>query len=178
MIELILSYGQAAHAGNTLAAVQVALLLFACGVYLVQGLRLTLIDVREHRLPDALVLPLFAWLGVPLFAVVILDNDMLRARNTAWGAIFLFGCYWLLRKASRNSLGFGDVKLAGIVGMICGFVSPLHILWATLLAFLLGGAYGLFLVVFRRVSARSHIPFGPFMLAGCALALLTPASNL
>lgn len=175
MLERFDYYLNQAQTGHTVGWIQVVLLSLACIIFLLQGIRLSLIDVREHRLPDRIVLPTFACLAVLLYVIVILDQDFLRARNLAYSAIFLFGSYWILRKASRNSLGFGDVKLAGVIGLICGFLAPLHMLWATLFAFLLGGGVSVFLMATRRAQVTSHIPFGPFMILGAFIALLIPA---
>ena len=71
--------------------------------------------------------------------------------------------------------GFGDVKLAGVLGMYLGYLSWGHLFAGTFLAFLLGGLWSLALLAARRGTLKSSIPFGPFMLAGAAAAMLLPA---
>lgn len=168
-------YFAQASAGHVVAGVQGALLVFALVVFLFQGVRLSVIDIREHRLPDRIVLPLYLWVGIPIFLIFILSDDFWHARQSTYSAVFLMGSYWILRKASRNALGLGDVKLAGIIGLICGFVAPLNIIWATLIAFVLGGLVSVALVATRKAHAKTHIPFGPFMLIGATIALFIPA---
>jgi leader peptidase (prepilin peptidase)/N-methyltransferase len=74
-------------------------------------------------------------------------------------------------------MGFGDVKLAGVLGMYLGFLGWPHVFAGTFAAFLLGGLWSLALLVFRRGTLKSSIPFGPFMLAGAAAAMaLLPAA--
>lgn len=175
MVERFRYFYDIAMGGQALAWAPILFLAFALAVFIVQAIRLSIIDIREHRLPDRIVLPLYAWVGIPLFLILLIDNDFWRARDTAYPAIFLFGCYWLFRKISRNALGFGDVKLAGVIGMICGFISPMNIFWASLIAFLLGGLVSAVLVVSKRATATSHIPFGPFMLTGAVITLFIPA---
>jgi leader peptidase (prepilin peptidase)/N-methyltransferase len=69
------------------------------------------------------------------------------------------------------------VKLAGVLGMYLGFLSWPHVLAGTFGAFLFGGLWSLGLLAVRRGTLKSSIPFGPFMLAGTAAAmLLLPAS--
>lgn len=175
MLQRIMHYAHLAEGGHPIAWVQALLLAVVTLIFVVQSVRLSIIDIRTHRLPDRLVFPLYGLIAVPLFAVMLIDQDFVRARNTAYGTVVLFGFYYLLRKLSRNTLGFGDVKLAGVIGMICAFVAPLNMVWATVFAFLLGGVGSLLLLVSKKATATTHIPFGPFMLAGTLLALCIPA---
>ncbi len=171
----ILGYLLLAHRGSMRALVQAILLLGVLVYFLLCARRLWKIDVSQHRLPDKIVLPMYAGIGLPLFLVLLLAHDGLRIRQTAYGAVFLAGVYWLLRLVSGRALGLGDVKLAGVIGMLCGFFSAPHILWATLLAFVLGGLFSVSLVVTGRASAKTQLAFGPFMLMGASLAIFFPA---
>jgi leader peptidase (prepilin peptidase) / N-methyltransferase len=58
-----------------------------------------------------------------------------------------------------------------------GYVDCILLLWGTFGAFLLGGLYGVAMMVLRRAGLKSAIPFGPFMIAGALLALTLPASG-
>ncbi|MFV2118333.1 prepilin peptidase, partial [Streptomyces sp. Act-28] len=139
------------------------------------ALLLSAVDRRVHRLPDRLTLPLAA--AVPLLLGVV---ALLPARTGSWrlsvlGALALGGAYLVLFLVNPNGMGFGDVKLAFPLGAALGWYG-----WSTLMAgafagFLLGAAYGLGLVVRRRATRRSAIPFGPFMIAGALLGLLLGA---
>ncbi|POC78476.1 hypothetical protein CRN61_15640 [Vibrio vulnificus] len=72
-------------------------------------------------------------------------------------------------------MGLGDVKLAVVLGAYLGYLSWGHLFYGTVLTFLLGGLTGIVLILSRKGSAKSAIPFGPFMFAGTILALLIPA---
>ena len=86
----------------------------------------------------------------------------------------LWMAYFLLRLANPAGLGFGDVKLAGVLGLYLGFLGWEVVLAGTFAAFLLGGGWGVWLILSRRGTARTSIAFGPFMLAGAALAMVLP----
>jgi leader peptidase (prepilin peptidase)/N-methyltransferase len=62
------------------------------------------------------------------------------------------------------ALGFGDVNLAGVIGLMLGW--PL-IVFGLLFAILLGGAFSLLFVVFmmsrKKYEAFSAIPYAPFL---------------
>ncbi|MEX3611313.1 A24 family peptidase [Rothia sp. LK2588] len=163
-----------AAAGTATGWVCAGLLTLASAIFLVAAAVLTRIDIAEHRLPDKIVLPLYAAVGLPIWTVLFLHHDLAGMRQTAYACVFLGGCYWVLRWASRGALGMGDVKLAGVIGLICGYLSPMNILWATLIAFVTGGVVSLALIMFRRARASTHIAFGPFMLLGAVIALIFP----
>lgn len=166
------------------------LVLLSCAYFAVIAVRLTVIDVRQHRLPDRIVLPSYAVAGVLLLGAVAL-YAVAVAPDTASGpggaalfgvpglrvvaggvALWLF--YFLLRAVYPPGMGFGDVKLAGVLGMYLGFLGWQHVLAGTFAAFLFGGIWSLGLLVSRRGTLKSSIPFGPFMLAGTAAAMLVP----
>lgn len=134
--------------------------------FAVLGVALSVVDLREHRLPDRLLLP-----GYPI-ALVLLGAASLAA-GTGWplvraiaagGALFAF--YLALRLASPSSMGGGDVKLAGLVGLHTGWFGWDAFLIGAVAAFVLGGIAGIALLLARRARRTTPIPFGPFMLAG------------
>ncbi|MEO3932455.1 A24 family peptidase [Micrococcaceae bacterium Sec7.4] len=170
------------------------LVLLACTYLAVTAVRLTVIDVRHHLLPDRIVFPAYAAAGVLLLGAVAVHaaSGAPAAAAVPDGGAGLFGVpglrvvaggaalwlfYFLLRAAYPPGMGFGDVKLAGVLGMYLGFLGWPHVFAGTFAAFLFGGLWSLGLLVSRRGNLKSSIPFGPFMLAGAAAAmLLLPAA--
>jgi leader peptidase (prepilin peptidase)/N-methyltransferase len=168
------------------------LVLLACAYFAVMAVRLTVIDVRQHRLPDRIVFPSYAVAGVLLLGAVaihaVAGAPAAAAASGAEAGLFgvpglrvvaggaaLWLFYFLLRALYPPGMGFGDVKLAGVLGMYLGFLGWPHVLAGTFAAFLLGGLWSLGLLVSRRGTLKSSIPFGPFMLAGTAVAMMVPA---
>ena len=153
-------------------------LVVAClGYFVWMAGRLAVIDIRSHLLPNRIVLPSY-WTGVPLAAAAALGSGAFELGGllrVAGGGALLWLVYFILRVVYPAGMGFGDVKLAGVLGLYLGFLSWSHLFWGTAAAFVLGGLYGIGIIVARRGTAKSAIPFGPFMLAGAALALLLPA---
>jgi leader peptidase (prepilin peptidase)/N-methyltransferase len=129
------------------------------------------IDADVHRLPDGLVLPAYPALGVlvALAAAGLGDwGSLVRAVACMAG---LFALYFVMAWISPSSLGFGDVKLAGLIGLVLGWVGVPQALLGVLAGFVVGGVVALVMLVGRRVGLRSHIAFGPAMLAGAFVAL-------
>lgn len=137
---------------------------------------LALIDLDVHRLPNAIVLPSYVVGGVLLAAGALLDGEPQPLLPAAIGALALFGLYFALAFVHPAGMGFGDVKLAGVLGMYLAFLGWEALLVGAFLGFLLGGLGGGLLMAVGRAGRKSRIPFGPFMLLGAAVGIV--AGNL
>ncbi len=125
----------------------------------------------EHRL-------IFDWALLPLaLALLVCAFTLMRA---AWpalaigvalaGGVFLlfYGLGYLIYR--QEALGFGDVKLATLVGLIVGWPGVTTALLATAV---IGAVVSLLLLGFGAVGRRTFIPFGVFLAAGAIIAMLT-----
>ena len=132
---------------------------------------LTVIDIRHHRLPDALVLPSYP-IAAGLLALAALGEGAWSSfgRALAGGAAMFTG-YVLLALVQPAGLGGGDIKLAGLLGLYLGWAGWHAVIVGAVLAFVLGALAGV-VVIARRGSIRAAIPFGPFMLLGALAAVL------
>ncbi|WP_426592049.1 prepilin peptidase [Cellulomonas sp. McL0617] len=136
---------------------------------------LALIDLETHRLPDAIVLPSY---GVALALLALAswnpggEADWTALGRALIGGVAMFLVYFLLVLVYPRGMGFGDVKLAGVLGLYLGWFGwgALAIGWFS--AFLLGGIFSLALVVLGRAGRKSGIPFGPWMLLGAAVGIV------
>lgn len=137
---------------------------------------LSIIDIRTHTLPNRYVLPAYPIAGVLLLTAAFADGTPGLAWRTVGGAVAMGALYWLLWTVYPAGMGFGDVKLAGVLGLFLGFLSWQHVVFGVAAGFVVGGLWGVTLIVSRRGTAKSAIPFGPAMLAGTvAVMLLVPA---
>lgn len=139
------------------------------------GVALALIDLDVKRLPDALTLPSYV-VGFVLLGLASLDDGpaLLRA---LLGAAAMYAVYFALAFAYPAGMGFGDVKLSGVLGLYTAWLG--WDVWGAglLLGFLLGGLFGIGLILLKRGGRKTAIPFGPFMLIG-ALAAIVVGSPL
>jgi leader peptidase (prepilin peptidase) / N-methyltransferase len=124
--------------------------------------RLVAVDIAEHRLPDAVVLPALAVAG----GSVLLDG---RGPSTAVAAAAGYGLLLLVLHL-LGGMGLGDVKLAPALGLLTGAIGPLAAVASPLLAFLAGGVAAVAVLVRRGPGAA--MPFGPAMLLGAWAAVL------
>lgn len=136
------------------------------------GTALTLIDARTHRLPDSIVLPSYPVLLGLLALTSAVTGDWSALLRGVVGAVLSFGVYLLMWLVYPAGMGYGDVKLAGLVGMALAYLSWPALAVGTFAAFLLGGVVGTVLLVATARSRKSRLAFGPFMVAGVWVALL------
>lgn len=152
------------------------LVLLACAYFAVMAARLTVIDVRHHLLPNRIIFPSYAVAGMLLLGGAAAGGGAglfgVPGLRVLAGAAALWLFYFLLRAAYPPGMGFGDVKLAGVLGLYLGFLGWGHVFAGTFAAFLFGGLWSVALLLTRRGTLKSDIPFGPFMLAGTAAAML------
>lgn len=143
-----------------------ALLLIAYLYLAAVSVVLTLIDIDHHRLPNSIVLPSYLVGAVLLGAAGILTLDYGALLMAVIGAAVMFGFFFLLALLHPRGMGMGDVKLAGVLGLFLGFLGWQTLVVGIFAAFLLGGIFSIILVVIRRASRTTAIPFGPWMLLG------------
>lgn len=129
---------------------------------------LALIDLDVRRLPNAIVLPSYP----VLTALLALAGDAEALQRAVLGAAALFGFFLLIALVAPGAMGYGDVKLAGVVGGMTAYLSWGTLLIGAFLGFFLGAVVGLLLIAARRAERRSAVPFGPFMLLGAWAAVL------
>ncbi len=132
---------------------------------------LAVIDFDVHRLPNAIVLPSYLVAAALLVPPVLVHGDWSAALRGLIAMAVLWSFYFALAFVHPGGMGFGDVKLAGLLGLYLGWLSWSSVLVGTFTGFLLGGLVGVALLVTRKATRRSAIPFGPAMLAGALLAV-------
>lgn len=136
------------------------------------GVCLAMIDIDTKRLPNVITLPSYAVGGVLLLLPAAFDS---RWDDYLWawlGALALFAFYFLLAFIYPAGMGFGDVKLAGVIGLFLGWLGWGSLLVGAFLGFLLGAVIGVALMVRGSAGRKTRIPFGPFMLMGAYIAVI------
>lgn len=154
----------------------------AMAVLLTVLLALAVIDMRTYRLPDRIVVPMLCGSIVWISVVSFIDGDRDAMGAALSGAILYFLVLFLAHLISPRGMGFGDVKLAAILGLFLGWEAgtPLDavvlVLWAMIIGFASGTAVGLIILIRRR--SNRPFPFGPFLALGTVLALLASSRFL
>ncbi len=136
------------------------------------GLALALIDIDCKRLPDALTLPGYPVAAALLGVAALAGSDSGSFVRALLGGLAMYAVYFALCFAYPAGMGFGDVKLSGVLGLYVGWLGWGEWAVAVFAGFLLGAVFGVALVVGRRGGRKTAVPFGPFMLLGAFIAVL------
>jgi leader peptidase (prepilin peptidase)/N-methyltransferase len=156
-----------------------------------------LTDLKDMIIPDKIVFPaiifvLLSRIGASSYSLLtmyqslkadVLGKYLLKAGyltshikfelwDLAWvvgGALVVSLFFLLLIFITKGrGMGGGDVKLGFLLGLINGFPNFTVMLFS---AFLVGALYSVFLVILKRKGMKEAIPFGPFLIIGCYIAL-------
>ncbi len=135
------------------------------------GVALTVIDLQVRRLPNAIVLPSYPVVAVLLAVSAAIEGDWWALVRALIGGAVLFAFFFALAYFYPAGMGFGDVKLAGIVGAVLAYLSWSALIIGAFAGFLIGAVAGLTLMAIKRAGRKTAIPFGPSMIAGALVAI-------
>lgn len=159
-------------------SVELLLALVYCSVFIV----LSMIDLDHQLILNIIVYPMVVIaLGV---SIVIPPSQLLASSGevtflpsflpqagivqAAIGLGIGLIVFTLIIILSRGGMGWGDAKLAGLIGAITGYLIPL----AIFLAIIIGGVLAIILLVFKLKKRKEGIPFGPFLALGALITIL------
>lgn len=137
---------------------------------------LAVVDWRTRLLPTRLIAPAYVvtvalvlatWLVGSLLGGGFETGPLVRALVGWAGAGGLYLLLWLIHP---RGMGYGDVRLSGVLGIVLGYAGWAELVVGVYGGFLLGGVLGGVLSLLRRVD-RAGYPFGPFMLLGALVGL-------
>ncbi|MCD4526065.1 A24 family peptidase [Nocardioides sp. cx-173] len=134
------------------------------------GVALAVIDWRTRLLPTRVIAPAYV-LTVALVAVATaVTGDVDDLARAGWGWAISGGSFLLLWFVHPRGLGYGDVRLSGVLGIALGYLGWGELVVGMYAGFLLGGVGGGLLALLRVVERRAF-PFGPFMLVGALVGV-------
>ncbi len=141
--------------------------LFLFSVLLVQSV----IDLELYRLLDHITFPALAVSAVLIPVVALAEGVPGAILSAAVGGAGAFAVLLLPALVSPKGMGFGDVKLAGLLGLYLGLLHPVLVLFALVIACLVGVVAGGVLFLARGRESRPF-PFGPCLALGGVVAIL------
>jgi leader peptidase (prepilin peptidase)/N-methyltransferase len=136
------------------------------------GVLLGFIDAACLRLPDPLVGAALVVGGGWLVGLSIVDDTTGSLARAGVAALVSAGAYLVLALLPGSNLGFGDVKLAGVLGLMLGWLGWPAVVLGLVLPHLINGPVALVLLLSGRAGRRTDLPLGPAMLAGAVLAVV------
>lgn len=127
---------------------------------------LILTDLDHKRIPNRILYPGTVVGLVLLAGGALLDGGAGDLGRGAMGGVFYFSALFVLALIARGGFGFGDVKLAFMLGLFLAFRGWEHLLVGIFLAFFIGGVIALALLLTRKKGRKDAVPFGPSLVLG------------
>ena len=124
-------------------------------------------DLKHYLIPDIVV---YAGIAASLLYLGALSvfTEGIPLIGGVVAAVIASGFFLSLFLVSRGKwMGFGDVKLGFLMGLVVGFP---NILVALLIAFIVGAITGVILIYLKRKTMKAEVPFGPFLILGTFIA--------
>ncbi len=132
-------------------------------VYMLFLLAVAVIDFEHHRVLNIMLAPA----AIVVVGISLLPGS-LGLPSALLGGVVGFGIFFLLAIIGRGALGMGDVKLAGVIGMMLGYPD---VMTALLAGALLGGVAAFALLATRRATRKTAIAYAPYLACGALLTI-------
>lgn len=145
-------------------------LAFAAGL-----LALAAVDLERYLLPRAILYPTAAIVAGLLVVAAGADDQWRRLGIAFLCALGAFVVFFAINFVRPGWMGFGDVRLAALMGLALGWLGAWVVVVGFMGANLLGAVVGIGLMVGGRASRKTALPYGVFLAAGSIFALLVGA---
>lgn len=132
---------------------------------------LSVVDWRTRYLPTALIAPSYAVAVLLAVLASLLSGDWASLKVSVIGWVVTFAVFFVLWFVYPRGLGYGDVRLSGLLAIALGWLGVAPLVIGIYTGFLLGAVGGLLLSAVR-IFHRRHYPFGPFMVVGAWLGIV------
>lgn len=133
---------------------------------------LSAIDVELLRLPSRIVYPSLVIAGSLLIVAATFDSAWGQLVSAIVCAVVWFALFFVLNLVAPRALGFGDVRLAPLLGAVLGWFGWRYVVAGFFTANLVGAVVGVALLVAGKVGRRQPIPYGVFLATGTIGTLL------
>jgi leader peptidase (prepilin peptidase) / N-methyltransferase len=148
---------------------QAVLLAPFCGLLVA----LSVIDLKHYRLPNVLIYP-----AVLASAALVVVADLAGGDLDALQGLLGFLAYGvgllIVALIAPTGMGMGDVKLAGLIGLVLGSIG-LDLVGVAAVAGILFGGVGAIVALVLGATRKTRVPYGPFMAAGALVAVFAGA---
>lgn len=135
------------------------------------GIVLAVVDWRTRLLPTRVIAPTYVGLVAAVLVIAAATQDWQDLERAGLGWVIAGGLYLVLWVVYPRGMGYGDVRLSGILGIALGQLGWTELVIGIYGGFLLGGVLGGLLSLLARVDRKGY-PFGPFMLLGALVGIV------
>ena len=126
---------------------------------------------------------LILWIGLVISVIYFLSIDWhdfqiaasilnLKTISGILGGLVAFLFFFGLASYSKETwMGYGDAYIGLLAGFIVGWP---NIIWTLMLAFAIGAFVSVGLIIFKKKTMKSQVPFAPFLITGVFLVIILP----
>jgi leader peptidase (prepilin peptidase)/N-methyltransferase len=139
------------------------------------GVTVAVMEFDVRRLPDSIILPSYVLSLLMLMPAGAVDADWRTAERALAGMLALVALFFALALAYPNGGGFGDVKLAGLLGIYLGWLSWTALFIAAIGSLFIAAAGGTAAIAVKHASRSVAVPLAPCLVAAAVLALFIAA---
>ena len=130
-----------------------------------------LTDLSYRLVPRRLIYAALVLIVPLLVATAGVDHQWQHVSGSAIAGAVAFGFFFTIWWFIPQGMGFGDVRLAGVIGISVGFLSLVHAYLAFFGGFLIGMVFGLIMMAVLASGRKTRIPFAPALSVGAVLAV-------
>ena len=132
---------------------------------------LSAVDLERYLIPNRILYPALFLSAALLVGAAAVDGAWTDLRDAAIGGAVAWSLLFLIHLVSPRGMGFGDVRLAGLIGLHLGWLSVGHVFVGLFAGFAVAAVAGVALIATGVRSRKDRIPFGPFLAAGGLVAV-------
>jgi len=140
-------------------------------VLLASLLALAIIDFEHLMLPKRIVYPSTIMTAVLFLLAAAATDEWSRLLVAALCGVGWFAIFWVINAVSPRAMGFGDVRLAPLLGLGLGWLGLRYVILGFFSANLIGAVVGLLLIATNRMKRDQQIPYAVFLALGTALTV-------
>lgn len=138
----------------------------------VLGAVLGYIDSRTRYLPSAIIWPSYLVVGFLLVVGSAVSGEWSALGRAALAGVVGFAVFYVMWFVYPRGIGFGDVRLSGLLGLALGWLGWGEVVTGLYGGFFLGAVLGIALTLAKVFKRREMFPFGPYMLVGALIGVV------
>ena len=141
-------------------------------IFLGALLALALIDLEHFLLPSRIIYSTLLIEAVVLGVTAVVDQRWVTLEHAVIAGLVAFLTFFMIHFIYPAGMAWGDLRLAGLIGFVLGWLGYQYVLVGLFLAFLSASIVGIALIAARRANGKTPIPFGVFLALGAVIAVL------
>lgn len=132
---------------------------------------LSVADVRVGLVPRRIVYPTLGLMALALVASAAVAGEWRPLLDAAIGGAAAFLVFFVIWAVAPRSMGFGDVRLAGVIGAGLGWLGWRQLYLGFLVAFVAGAVVGVVKMAVQGTGRKTSLPFGPALAVGAVVGV-------